>query len=208
MSSSNSVEINKIVSPPPVIDLKSKKIPKRYEDSDILSMLSEEQLNMIEQDAIKIHKSKESIEKKKAYELGLLQLSGVVEPPKQYYTILGEHIRKPDKYAKTGAPMYGSSKYQIIDLNQKTYIYKLYLSGLKIYIGKTINLKRRIKEHFSGSGSKVTQKFKPVNYEILEVCDGFFSKEIEQYHTDECIKIYGYENVRGGKYTNSRTLNN
>ena len=52
----------------------------------------------------------------------------------------------------------------------------------------------------------MTQKFKPVNYEILEVCDGYFSKEVEQYHTDESIKLYGYENVRGGKYTNSKTL--
>ena len=202
-----SVEINKSVTKlPPGVKIKSKKIPKRYEGSDVLSMLSDEQLSMIESDAIEQAKSNEDREKKQNYELGLLQLSGVVEPPKQYYTILGELIRKPESYAKTGAPMYGSPKYQIVDLNQKTYIYKLYLSDLKIYIGKTINLKRRIKEHFSGGGSKVTQKFKPVNYEILEVCDGYFSKEVEQYHTDESIKLYGYENVRGGKYTNSKTL--
>ena len=102
--------------------------------------------------------------------------------------------------------MYGSPKYQIIDLNQKTYIYKLYLEGDKIYIGKTTNIKRRIEEHFTGGGSKVTQKFKPHTYEIIEVCDGFFSEQIEQYHTKEHIKTYGYENVRGGKYTNSKTL--
>ena len=205
--SSKSIEINKSVIPlQPGIQLKSKKIPKRYEGSDVLSMLSDEQLSIIEHDAIEKAKSKEDLEKKDTYELGLLQLSGVVDEPKQYYTILGEPIRKPESYAKTGAPMYGSPKYQIIDLNQKTYIYKLYLINFKIYIGKTVNLKRRIKEHFSGGGSKVTQKFKPINYEILEVCDGFFSKEVEQYHTDESIKLYGYENVRGGKYTNSKTL--
>ena len=98
--------------------------------------------------------------------------------------------------AKTGAPMYGSPKYQFIDLNQKTYIYKLYLEGDKIYIGKTTNIKRRIEEHFTGGGSKVTQKFKPYTYEIIEVCDGFFSEQIEQYHTKEHIKTYGYENVQ------------
>ena len=123
-----------------------------------------------------------------------------------YYTQSGQIIRNPDAYAKTGAPMYGSPKYQFIDLNQKTYIYKLYLEGDKIYIGKTTNIKRRIEEHFTGGGSKVTQKFKPHTYEIIEVCDGFFSEQIEQYHTKEHIKTYGYENVRGGKYTNSKTL--
>ena len=76
----------------------------------------------------------------------------------------------------------------------------------KIYIGKTNNLKRRINEHFSGMGSKVTQKFKPLKYEILEVCDGYFSNKQEQHHTKKNIKQHGYENVRGGKYTNSRTL--
>ena len=90
--------------------------------------------------------------------------------------------------------------------NQKTYIYKLYLENDKIYIGKTVNINRRIKEHFSGKGSKVSQKFKPMHYEILEVCDGFFSLEKEQYYTKLNIKRYGYENVRGGLYTNSKTL--
>ena len=48
--------------------------------------------------------------------------------------------------------------------------------------------------------------FKPIHYEILEVCDGYFSLEKEQYYTKLNIKIYGYENVRGGLYTNSKTL--
>ena len=202
-----SIENNSYVIPlPPGIKIDKKKIPKKFEDGDVLSLLSDEQLSSIEKDAFKKVRSKENIEKKRIYELSLLQLSGMVPPPSQYYTILGELIMNPKAYAKTGSPMYNSHKYQFIDLNQKTYIYKLYLEGNKVYIGKTINIKRRVEEHFSGGGSKVTQKFKPVNYEILEVCDGFFSKEIEQYHTKENIKIYGYENVRGGKYTNSKTL--
>tara|TARA_Y100000817_G_scaffold205487_1_gene161060 strand:- start:3301 stop:3924 length:624 start_codon:yes stop_codon:yes gene_type:complete len=202
-----SIENNNSVIPlPPGIRQDKKKIPKKYEDRDILSLLSEEQLSSIERGAFKRVRSKENLEKKRIYEISLLQLSGMVPPPPQYYTILGELIKNPKAYAKTGAPMYNSPKYKFIDLNQKTYIYKLYLVKDKVYIGKTTNIKRRIEEHFSGGGSKVTQKFKPINYEILEVCDGFFSDEIEQYHTKEHIKIYGYENVRGGKYTNSKTL--
>ena len=29
---------------------------------------------------------------------------------------------------------------------------------------------------------------------------------VEQYYTEQNIKKYGYDNVRGGKYTNSNTL--
>ena len=91
-------------------------------------------------------------------------------------------------------------------MNQKTYIYKLYLEDDKIYIGKTVNLKRRMRDHFGGSGSKVTKKFKPLHYEILEVCDGYLSNDREQYHTKQNIRHNGYDSVRGGKYTNSRTF--
>ena len=205
--SSKSVEINRsVISLPPGIKVPKKKIPEIYEDSDILSLLTEEQLSEIEKDAFKRVRSKENLEKKRIYQESILQLSGMVDEPLHYYTIMGELIKNPKAYAKTGAPMYSSSKYQMVDLNQKTYIYKLYLENDKIYIGKTVNINRRIKEHFSGKGSKVSQKFKPMHYEILEVCDGFFSLEKEQYYTKLNIKRYGYENVRGGLYTNSKTL--
>ena len=206
MSSKDSIEINGSVIPPPGIKVRKRSVPKKFESGDILSLLSDEQLNKLEHDALKKAKNKEDIEKKRVYEISLLQLAGMVPPPSHYYTIMGEFIKHPQAYAKTRAPMYGSIKYRFVDLNQKTYIYRLYLDDSKIYIGKTINIKRRIEEHFNGGGSKVTQKFKPLNYEILEVCDGFFSNEVEQKHTKENIRLYGYENVRGGKYTNSKTL--
>ena len=203
----DSIEKSRSVIPhPPGINKVKTVVPKKYKESDVLSQLSYEQLHVIEQEALERAKSKEDKERKTTYELGLLQLAGLVDPPKQYYTVLGEPIRNPNAYARTGSPMYGSQKYLMVDLNQKTYIYKLYLEDDKIYIGKTNNLKRRINEHFSGMGSKVTQKFKPLKYEILEVCDGYFSNKQEQYHTKKNIRQYGYENVRGGKYTNSRTL--
>ena len=63
-----SVEINKSVTKlPPGVKIKSKKIPKRYEGSDVLSMLSDEQLSMIESDAIEQAKSNEDREKKQNY---------------------------------------------------------------------------------------------------------------------------------------------
>ena len=122
-----------------------------------------------------------------------------------YYTKQGKKIHNPSAYAKTGAPMYkggGSSK----NINEPTSIYKLNLEGGKKYIGKTANIDRRMDQHFSGNGAKVTQKFKPVDGEIIDECPGFFSDQVEQEHTDKNIKKHGYENVRGGKYVNSKTL--
>ena len=61
-------------------------------------------------------------------------------------------------------------------------------------------------QHFSGNGAKVTKKFKPLSWDILEEVPGFFSDYVEQEYTEYYIDKYGYGNVRGGIYTNSKTL--
>lgn len=124
----------------------------------------------------------------------------------KYYTKKGIKINNPTAYAKTGAPMY-KSKISKVDINAPTSIYKLNLEKGKKYVGKTTNIDRRMEQHFSGGGAKVTQKFKPINGKIIDECPGFFSDKVEQKHTDKNIKKYGYNNVRGGKYVNSKTLN-
>ena len=122
----------------------------------------------------------------------------------QYYTEYGKKIYNPEAYAKTGAPMY---KYNSnVNINETTQIYKLNLEDGKKYIGKTTNIERRMNQHFSGNGAKVTQKFKPIDGEIVDECYGYFSDKLEQKHTDKYINKHGYNNVRGGKYTNSKTL--
>ena len=123
-----------------------------------------------------------------------------------YYSENGTYIRNPTAYAKTGAPMYMTKYGNTTNINKETDIYKLELQGGKKYIGKTINIDRRMDQHFSGNGAKVTQKFKPISGEIVDTCPGFFSDKVEQKHTDKNIKKHGYTNVRGGKYTNSHTL--
>jgi len=123
-----------------------------------------------------------------------------------YYTQTGTIIRNPEAYAKTGAPMYKTKNTRSTDINQQHDIYKLNCSNGKKYIGKTTDIDRRINQHATGNGAKVTQKFKPKTFEVVDSCPGFFSDELEQYHTEENITDHGYENVRGGKYTNSKTL--
>ena len=124
---------------------------------------------------------------------------------KQYYTKKGKIIYNPSAYAKTGAPMY-EHPCSNVNINKKTHIYKLNLEDGKKYVGKTTNINKRMDQHFSGNGAKVTQKFKPIQCKVVDEVPGFFSDEIEQSYTEKYIQKYGYDNVRGGKYTNSTTL--
>ena len=98
---------------------------------------------------------------------------------------------------------YTESKY----INAPTTIYKLNLEDGKKYIGKTTNFDRRMDQHFSGNGSKVTKKFKPIDGKTIDEVPGFLSDEIEHEYTEEYIKKYGYDKVRGGYYTNSKNIN-
>ena len=125
---------------------------------------------------------------------------------KIYYTQSGQHIRNPEAYAKTGAPMYTTRYTESKDINAPTAIYKMNLKGGKKYVGKTTDVDRRMNQHFSGNGAKVTKKFKPINAKVIDEVPGFFSDDVEQEYTEEYIDKYGYENVRGGSYTNSKTL--
>ena len=126
-----------------------------------------------------------------------------------YYTSSGNLIKNPLAYSKTGAPMYKSTNKnntKYTNVNEKTYIYCLSLENGKKYIGKTTNIDRRLQQHFNGNGAKVTQKFKPLDASIIDSCPGYISSSIEQKHTNNYINQYGYENVRGGCYTNSKTF--
>jgi len=124
----------------------------------------------------------------------------------KYYTKSGQKIRNPKAYAKSGAPMYHTKYSNSRNINRLTCIYKLDLESGKKYIGKTSNFGRRMKQHFSGNGAKVTKKFRPIKGKVIDSVYGFFSSEVEQYHTKEYMDKHGYANVRGGRYTNSKTL--
>ena len=126
--------------------------------------------------------------------------------PKPYYTQSGTYIRNPEAYARTGAPMYRSKYCNSTNINQPTDIYKLNLANGKKYVGKTTDFDRRMNQHFTGQGAKVTQKFKPKSGKVVDSCPGFFADQLEQEHTEKYIDKYGYENVRGGVYVNSKTL--
>jgi predicted GIY-YIG superfamily endonuclease len=122
-----------------------------------------------------------------------------------YYTKNGTTIYNPTVYAKTGAPMY-KTRYGSKNINKATDIYCLDLEKSKKYIGKTTNINKRWQQHVDGVGAKVTKKFTPIKGTVIDTCPGYFADKMEQEYTDKNIEKYGYANVRGGKYVNSKTL--
>ena len=74
--------------------------------------------------------------------------------------------------------------------NEVTYV--LRCSDDIYYVGKTTQLNSRLTSHFSGKGSKVTQRHKPIS--IVKIVGGDVEKELtlygrEKYGTRNC---YGY----------------
>jgi predicted GIY-YIG superfamily endonuclease len=120
-----------------------------------------------------------------------------------YKTLGGTPIYCPWQYAKTGAPMIDKHGRNI---NAQTSIYKLECAHGKQYIGKTTNMDKRMKQHFTGNGAQVTRKFAPHTSRVVAKCNGYFSDAVEQKVTNNEIKKHGYNCVRGGKYTNSKTF--
>jgi cellular nucleic acid-binding protein len=79
-----------------------------------------------------------------------------------------------------------------------TNIYVLLLEKGKYYIGKSNDVFKRCVEHFEGSGSCWTKKYKPLKLEkTIENVSPFEEDKI----TKEYMLKYGIENVRGGTYT-------
>ena len=95
------------------------------------------------------------------------------------------------KFSKTLGSSYISN-----DLNRGT-VYVLKLEDNCFYIGFTNYMTLRMEQHFSGNGSVWTKKHKPISIE----CE-FKDKTLnyENYLTEEAIKKYGYDYVRGGDH--------
>jgi len=77
------------------------------------------------------------------------------------------------------------------------YIYVLKLKYNKYYVGKTTNPNFRLNDHFDSEGSVWTKKYKPINvHELRPDC----SAKDETIITQEYMKKYGIDNVRGGPW--------
>ena len=81
----------------------------------------------------------------------------------------------------------------------KSDIYTLRLENNKYYVGKSNNIKNRIKLHRTNKGSYWTKKYSVIEQVSNITSDsGPFRELIE---TLECINRYGIDNVRGSMFT-------
>ncbi len=77
------------------------------------------------------------------------------------------------------------------------FIYSLKLQNNKFYIGKTDNPNFRLENHFNDSGSAWTKKYNPISiHQVIPDC----KDHDEQRITQEYMKKYGIDNVRGGPW--------
>jgi len=80
-----------------------------------------------------------------------------------------------------------------------TDIYILALNNGKYYVGKSENVKERLRVHQSGKGAAWTRIHKPIKIQEIKKNVGKFD---EDSTTLELMDKYGIENVRGGTYSN------
>lgn len=86
------------------------------------------------------------------------------------------------------------------------YIYVLRLEDGKYYVGQSNDLARRFNDHLSATrGAEWTRIHHPI--EIMRryrtgFNDPIMAMKVENDHTFQCIKEFGWQNVRGGDYTN------
>jgi predicted GIY-YIG superfamily endonuclease len=84
------------------------------------------------------------------------------------------------------------------------YVYTLNLEGGRKYVGMTSNIDRRLEEHFSGNGSKWTQKYSPESISnIRKVPSVQYAKKLETIMYTNMKNYHGGDKVRGAGHTSS-----
>ena len=95
-------------------------------------------------------------------------------------------------------------------LEDERYVYTLLLEGDNYYVGTTIDIQKRFKEHLSGKGAQWTGLHKPVKVIDIYKTNKLFPNGENGYELEEAIcaielmKEHGFACVRGG-FLNSPT---
>jgi predicted GIY-YIG superfamily endonuclease len=99
--------------------------------------------------------------------------------------------------------MFVKQKFNILDCFEdnidniditKNYIYVLKLVEDRYYVGRTSNILRRTRQHFTSNGALYTRKYKPLK--VIEVEEEKLSDD-ERKMTFKYVEKYGWEKVRG-----------
>ena len=76
------------------------------------------------------------------------------------------------------------------------YVYVLKLENNKWYIGKSIEIAKRLKKHFNGRGSEWTKLNSPIKIDLICWADPIFEYVLTMAYANK----YGISNVRGYCY--------
>ena len=78
--------------------------------------------------------------------------------------------------------------------------YCLQCEGPAYYVGRTKDLHRRLRQHWSGRGARWVALHPPIR--LLEVR----AHDVERQTTLEYMRLYGWNIVRGGPWTTVRSI--
>ena len=111
---------------------------------------------------------------------------------------------KKTKYKKKTTTSTYKKKTTTLTYKNKSnaYTYSLNLKGGKKYVGYTTNIKKRLNQHFSGNGSKVTQECKPISINHIQKCRNVnTAKKAETIIYKKMSNYHGKNKVRGAGHT-------
>lgn len=106
------------------------------------------------------------------------------------------------KYKKAAGSKYKKKSKTGYTQPKKAYTYSLNLKGGKKYVGYTTNIKRRLGQHFSGNGAKVTQECRPISVNHVHRCTSVKNaKKAETIIYKKMSNYHGKNKVRGAGHT-------
>ncbi|HBK9529098.1 TPA: GIY-YIG nuclease family protein [Escherichia coli] len=115
-------------------------------------------------------------------------------------TIIGDVSTQKEKMKKCSPSIQRHlEKSQNLDIGC---VYVLKLENEKWYVGYTKNILGRIKEHAMGIGAEWTKTNKPIQLVNFFIGD----HKIERRFTEELMIKFGWQNVRGARWTANEIL--
>ena len=114
------------------------------------------------------------------------------------------HCSRCGRKSHTAHNCYAKSYIDGSKVRDVHYVYSLNLENGRKYVGKTDNIKRRMDEHFGGTGAKWTKKYKPESVNHVQVCSSSDNQAKAQTIVyKKMSKYHGVDIVRGAGHTSS-----
>ncbi len=116
-------------------------------------------------------------------------------------------LMKRNKFITKELKSHGQKPLRKQYMEKPIMLYALRLESDFYYVGMSRNVDKRFRRHVAGKGSVWTKKYRPI--EILETRatntnDDSEAGLMEDAMTIEYAQLYGYDNVRGGGYCQTK----